>query len=189
MSHPLPAKNKISKDAVRAHFRNLLLQQQPSLDPQIQKQLGVHLQDFMSKQKGCWGAFQPLAQEPQWTQIQSVVPHLSWAFPRVNGNELEFFQNSKKFNPGTFEISEPVDGVQVPISQLDGCLLPGLAFSKSGIRLGRGRGFYDRALANYTGLRVGLCFSIQFLEEDLPCEPHDLNVQHIVTEKGVFDVH
>ncbi|MCR9204243.1 MAG: 5-formyltetrahydrofolate cyclo-ligase [Halobacteriovoraceae bacterium] len=62
-------------------------------------------------------------------------------------------------------------------------LIPGLAFDKSGGRLGRGKGFYDRFLAEFKGLKVGICFEEQLINT-VPREDHDVNVDFVVSERG-----
>jgi 5-formyltetrahydrofolate cyclo-ligase len=69
----------------------------------------------------------------------------------------------------------------------DVVVVPGLAFTPGGARLGQGGGWYDRFLANVDRSRcvvVGVCFAEQ-LVESLPTEPHDVAVDHVVTEEGV----
>lgn len=61
------------------------------------------------------------------------------------------------------------------------CLVPGLLFDHQGHRLGYGGGYFDRFLADYEGLSVGLV-SAQFLHPRLPWEEHDIAVGVVVTE-------
>ena len=68
----------------------------------------------------------------------------------------------------------------------DVVIVPGLAFTRSGRRLGQGGGWYDRFLV---GVRddcttIGVCFREQLVDE-LPTEPHDIAVDHVVTDVGV----
>ncbi|EPF30220.1 5-formyltetrahydrofolate cyclo-ligase [Treponema maltophilum ATCC 51939] len=73
--------------------------------------------------------------------------------------------------------------------------VPGIAFSETGIRLGRGAGYYDRycerltAAALQTPLIVyaGLCRDFQILEK-VPYEKHDLRVQFLISEGGIWPV-
>ena len=65
-------------------------------------------------------------------------------------------------------------------------LVPGLAFSKDGYRVGYGGGFYDRLLFKKTHLAsIGLCFEAQ-LAADIPTNEFDMKVDYIITEKGVI---
>jgi 5-formyltetrahydrofolate cyclo-ligase len=65
-------------------------------------------------------------------------------------------------------------------------LVPGVAFSRRGQRLGRGRGFYDRYLESFKGLKIGICFEEQ-LVDSLPVEPHDISVDAVVTDGEIVD--
>ena len=61
-------------------------------------------------------------------------------------------------------------------------LVPGIAFDPRGVRLGRGGGWYDRALARHPhGVRVGLAYALQIVPH-VPEAPWDVRVHAIVTE-------
>jgi len=64
-------------------------------------------------------------------------------------------------------------------------LVPGLAFSQNGVRLGRGAGYYDRLLETANGLKVGVCLECQIMEK-IPEQPHDVKMQHIITEARII---
>jgi len=64
-------------------------------------------------------------------------------------------------------------------------LTPAVACDRSGVRLGRGGGFYDRMLARSGKAAVAVVYACQ-LAESLPREPHDCKVGFAVTEKGVL---
>jgi 5-formyltetrahydrofolate cyclo-ligase len=69
-----------------------------------------------------------------------------------------------------------------PKDQIDLIIVPGVAFSKAGARLGRGRGFYDRFLKSLPRRikRIGLAYDLQIIE-DLPTTPHDIPVDVVIT--------
>ncbi len=67
------------------------------------------------------------------------------------------------------------------------CLVPGLVFDASGRRVGYGGGCYDRFLKFYPGHKIGLCRSTQVSGGDLPHDDHDVSVDFLVTEKGVWE--
>jgi 5-formyltetrahydrofolate cyclo-ligase len=78
---------------------------------------------------------------------------------------------------------EPLAGEpEVRLAEVDAFVLPGLAFSQDGLRLGRGGGYYDVTLQQAPqAARVGLAFDLQVLEA-LPHEPHDAALDAVVTE-------
>ena len=83
-------------------------------------------------------------------------------------------------------IREPISGVPIPISIIDLVIVPGLAFDPKGNRLGRGRGFYDRFLANpeFAGVSCAFAFEEQVIPE-VPADPLDRPVRMLVTNHKV----
>jgi 5-formyltetrahydrofolate cyclo-ligase len=84
---------------------------------------------------------------------------------------------------GRLGTGEPPPGArQVPLSEISCLVIPGVGFSRDGLRLGRGGGFYDVTLEQAPGAyRVGVGFDLQ-LRPELPREPHDVPLDAIVTE-------
>ncbi len=85
---------------------------------------------------------------------------------------------------GAFGVVEPmVDAPTVPLNRLDFVLVPGLAFDHSGTRLGRGKGFYDRLLAEVntgTCVKCGVALDLQMVDR-LPRDVHDIAMNFILT--------
>ena len=67
-------------------------------------------------------------------------------------------------------------------------LVPGVAFDRSGVRLGRGRGYYDRLLAGTQGVKIGVGFSWRLSDLPLPCGERDVHMDLVVTEREVVRV-
>ncbi len=62
----------------------------------------------------------------------------------------------------------------------DCILVPGLAFDRQGVRLGRGQGYYDKLLAKYKNAHtIGICFIEQISSKELPQESHDIPVKKL----------
>jgi len=76
---------------------------------------------------------------------------------------------------------------QSAVSLLTGDLVivPGVAFTRGGARLGRGGGHYDRLLSTSPATSIGVAFDIQLVDE-LPTEPHDRGVDLVVTPGGFW---
>jgi 5-formyltetrahydrofolate cyclo-ligase len=82
---------------------------------------------------------------------------------------------------GKFGVSEPSPECEkISLDKLNLILVPGMAFDLSGNRLGRGKGFYDRILAEASGVKCGVGYDFQ-LREEIPTEPHDAKVDFIFT--------
>jgi 5-formyltetrahydrofolate cyclo-ligase len=82
---------------------------------------------------------------------------------------------------GKFGVREPAATCEeISLNKFDLVLVPGMAFDLHGGRLGRGRGFYDRLLAEASGVKCGVAYNFQ-LQEKIPTEPHDARVEFILT--------
>lgn len=89
--------------------------------------------------------------------------------------------------PSTFGILEPEKAggeIEMP-GRESAAIVPGVAFTRDGERIGYGAGYYDRFLNQYKGLKIGLAYEVQ-LYPHLPREAHDVPVDCVVTEKGVY---
>lgn len=133
--------------------------------------------------------FAPLPAEPD-LDILWAAGHLAdkrCAYPRVEGERLTVFEVTAltRLVAGPWSLREPPRQSGTPLSPagFDVVLVPGLAFTKDGKRLGRGGGYYDRLLAE-TGSKprkIGCAFEFQILD-DLPTEGHDAPVDDVVTD-------
>jgi 5-formyltetrahydrofolate cyclo-ligase len=92
----------------------------------------------------------------------------------------------KELVMGKFKIPEPTAETPcIPLKELDLVLVPGVAFDRAGRRLGRGRGFYDRLLAEVRGIKCGVAYDWQVVGE-LPEEPHDIKMDFVLTPSQLF---
>lgn len=103
------------------------------------------------------------------------------------GSELAWAVDTGRLAPGRFGLLEPVGPRLGPtaIGTAEVIVVPALAVAWDGVRLGRGGGYYDRALryARPDAVVVALVFDDEFVEE-LPSEPHDHRVDAVVTPSG-----
>lgn len=74
---------------------------------------------------------------------------------------------------------------EIAAEEIDLLIVPGLAFSRLGYRLGFGGGYYDRFLMDYHGKTLSLAFQGQIVET-VPVERHDLPVAKIITEEEII---
>lgn len=88
---------------------------------------------------------------------------------------------------GAYGIREPINIRKVHIEDMEAIIVPGLGFDRKGTRLGFGKGCYDRFLANYKGLKIGVCYEFQLFDE-IPSDEYDVPMDIIVTESGCYAV-
>lgn len=88
--------------------------------------------------------------------------------------------------PATFGILEPRADCQRVMEPPAGAvvLVPGIAFARDGYRVGYGGGYFDRFLADFAGLKIGLAYDFQIVDS-LPHAAHDVPVDIIVTESHI----
>lgn len=101
--------------------------------------------------------------------------------PRVEDGHLVVGDGAAPRANSKFGISEPT-GPAVPVAEVGFVIVPGLAFTAAGDRLGYGAGFYDKFLPTLpAGVPyVGVCFAEQ-LVDTMPRDAHDVRVQRVVS--------
>ena len=135
---------------------------------------------------GVVAIFAPQEREPDVELLWECASGRKFGYPRIDGEELELFSvlSPSELRPAQWGIREPVGLPENLIAprEVDIVLVPGVAFTRGGLRCGRGGGFYDRLLAALPEgvLKIGVCFSEQ-LVDDLPTEPHDRAVDLVIS--------
>lgn len=112
--------------------------------------------------------------------LHEVVKTKRVFLPVVRGEDMfvaEFEEES--LHAGAFGIKEPLGTFYN--GDVDVAVVPGVAFSPDGHRLGRGCGYYDRYLSQHSCYKIGLCFSFQCLAT-IPHEEHDVMMHDVITD-------
>ena len=148
---------------------------------------------------------QKLYDQPAWLNAQVIALTLSQSFeldtaplilrarhkgqtvvvPRtLPHRQMEFVELTEEthFGESSFGVLEPLDGRVFDKADIDLMVVPGVAFTPAGKRLGFGGGYYDRYLADYTGATVAVVLTTQVAQADeWPGETHDITVQQVVS--------
>jgi 5-formyltetrahydrofolate cyclo-ligase len=136
-------------------------------------------------------AYAPEELEPGYGRLPAAYTQLGTRvlLPVVptEGHELGWAVDTGRLAPGRFGLLEPVGPRLGPtaIGTADVIIVPALAVARGGVRLGRGGGYYDRALRHVRpGAALVAAVYDDELVETLPAEPHDRLVTAVVTPSG-----
>jgi 5-formyltetrahydrofolate cyclo-ligase len=110
--------------------------------------------------------------------------------PRVAGERLAHHEvrSLSDLAPARFGLLEPDPASpEVDPGEIDLVVVPGLAFDRSGNRLGFGKGYYDRFLSGIRAVKAAVLYGRQIVEQ-VPVSERDVPVDLLVTEDGVEHV-
>jgi 5-formyltetrahydrofolate cyclo-ligase len=188
------------KSAARALVRqNLQAWLIATREDRIRQHLGLQEQLLSTqefKSRDTWAAFVARPGEPDLApflfELKRRYPELSVAFPKVSGEGLEFYvpRTEQDFSRSAWGISEPVPACSKHVrpEDISGFLVPGVAFDRSGRRLGSGKGFYDRILSRSRGKKLGVAYSVQLLSQPLPHNELDVPMDLLVSENEIHRI-
>ncbi len=106
----------------------------------------------------------------------------------TNSLKLYHLENINELHEGykgILEIPHCTKDIAKP-ENIELCIVPGLAFDTRGHRIGYGKGFYDGLLEKITAPKAALAYEFQIVES-VPDQPHDIPINHIITEKRIID--
>lgn len=167
-----------------------------ALRKEIKTKLNAHSEDELIKQSDL--ALHHLELDPDFITAKTIMMYWSlpdevnthdfiekWSksktilLPKIKYNKLLAVKFSSKAEMviGDYEIAHPTTSIFE--DEIDLVIIPGRAFDKNGHRLGRGKGFYDRYLSNYYGIKIGLCYPFQ-LTDYIPYESFDIPMDKVV---------
>lgn len=135
------------------------------------------------------GVFAPILKEPLWfLSLEEEFKKIT-AYPAY-ANEMMIYrlaQMSELVVSQDFGVNILGPLKSAPEVSPEIIIVPGLGFTKTGKRLGRGKGFYDRYLENHSAIKIGIAFEAQ-LESDLPVDAHDVLMNFVVTDQQIYKI-
>ncbi len=188
--------------AQKAELRSKLLAEREAISPEKRAAMSDAICGRAVSLSGFRLAQTILLYAPKQIEVDVIpIARAAWnagkkvAFPRCHRPEGGFaymtyhiVDSLDELSPGSFGLLEPSEDAALydPQSDTRGSLAfaPGIAFDRSGYRLGYGGGYYDRFFNAYSGSVVGVIFS-DFLVPQLPHGRYDIRAGLIITEKGV----
>jgi 5-formyltetrahydrofolate cyclo-ligase len=173
----------------------------------LKKQLRTQLKreknqlSYAQKQRESKQVFEAIEGLPEFQKVQHVLCYWSlpdelettdfinkWFrkkhiyLPRVSGDKVEIvrYEGPETMLPGAFGILEPQGSSMSDPALIDLVIVPGMAFSVSGARMGRGGAYYDRLLPELkSAYRIGVCYQCQLINE-IPVEIHDVSMDKVI---------
>ncbi len=186
-----------AKDEVRARMRARLADLLPAERRERSTRLLARLRTLPAwREARSVLLFAPLSAEPDldglWAadaasqEDDSALTKKRCYYPRMAGRRLQVCEvrSLKELVSARWGLREPAAGAPTAaLTEIDLALVPGLAFTASGSRLGRGGGFYDRLLTEigFRARTIGVGFDFQLLPT-LPLEAHDAAVSMVLTD-------
>jgi 5-formyltetrahydrofolate cyclo-ligase len=176
-----------AKKLLRRQMRNLPLGDEVEMSARLVQ----HIRKLLIRHPEfrCISLFAALPREPDLRVLVALMPDRHFVFPSIREGVMEFhhIRDLSELELGTWGIMEPKANAEIiDPTKIDLLLCPGLAFTQSGHRLGKGKGYYDRYLARYKKERppcYGVTFSA-FVCEAIPCEAHDFRMDRVIDETG-----
>lgn len=178
----------IKKQSLRQNFKSMLSRIPGDERRLYEFDLKKNLEAFLFEhcpQPAIWASYMPMATEANPHVENSQI---TWVYPKTFGEDMKFYAPAQgvAFESGALGVTEPdpQTSTQVEKNQIQGMLIPGLAFGLKGQRLGRGKAYYDKYLTGFQGLKVGLAFQVQVTEE-IPMTAHDVTMDYIITNEQI----
>ena len=135
--------------------------------------------------------FYPTLREPniipliKMALIENKKVYLPRCLNEIGKMELVNIISLKELKIGKYNIFEPTGNKTISPNEINLALIPCLAGTKDGFRLGHGGGYYDRFLANYNSISILICFN-KLLFSNLPTEFYDKKTNFVLTDKKTF---
>ena len=113
-----------------------------------------------------------------------LIGYKQWITSYLVSSDIELCLYKEPFIKNALNILEPENPIK--IKEVDVFLVPGVAFTASGKRLGRGGGYYDKLLSKYPDtLKIGITFNERIMQ-DLPTESHDISMDYVFTNDKYY---
>lgn len=145
--------------------------------------------DELLKKSRTIAIYAAIQNEISLSELHQLLPDKQFLYPRCQpGHRLSFYHvtNKNQLVASSMKIPEPQPDLHhdFKTSEIDMILCPGLAFGIDGTRLGRGQGYYDRALDGFSGIKLGIALDQQ-ITTSVPHATHDAMMDYLVSESGI----
>ena len=183
----------------KTDLRKIFTEKRRSLSNEERKVLSAQIcrnvaETPVFKQSLCVAFYAADASEADlWELFDKFNGEKKFFLPRYRAEEkiyemVQIHNRTADLVSGKYGLEEPNPDLPSATENEYKCMLylvPGVAFDSQCRRLGRGKGFYDRLLAD-AEFSLGIFYECQRFAGDIPAEPHDISLDMIVTEKQLY---
>ena len=183
----------MSQVVEKARLRKQLLDARDGLSLDFIKITSKEIQDNLRKIESyryakTIGAYYSIGSEVRTQDILQEILNAGkeLALPKVVKNDLVFkkITSFSELEPGNFSVMEPKDKCE-SVKDLDVIIVPAIALTRDGFRLGYGFGYYDKFLHGKKLNTIALSYAKQIIKS-FPRDDHDIKMNCIVTEDGII---
>lgn len=126
------------------------------------------------------GIYYPLKGEINLLSLIDIYPDKEFCFPKTM-EEIAFYHenNISNFHKAKFNVLEPNSNILVERDSIDVFLIPCVGITYNNKRIGYGKGYYDRYLDGYKGMKIGICYK-ELSNLDFECDEWDLVLDKVI---------
>ncbi|AFB21039.1 5-formyltetrahydrofolate cyclo-ligase [Rickettsia canadensis] len=172
----------MNKQELRIYFKDLLIKTQEKITSGLVRHSLISKISHLLKKLEIQtvGLYYPLKYEINLLEITNLHPEIKFFLPKIIKNEIQYcpYHYKDSLALGNFKTFEPINN-DLFIPEL--VIIPGLAFSSDGYRLGYGKGHFDQYLNNNPNiLTAGVCLKEQLIN-NFPVESHDIKLKFVIS--------
>ena len=126
------------------------------------------------------GIYYPLPYEINPLSLIDKYKDKEFCFPKTIGDDIRFYLDENKgFLKGAFSVYEPISDILVDRDNIDAFIIPCVAITKDNKRIGYGKGYYDRYLEGYKGIKIALNYK-ELVNVDVDSDIFDVVIDYVI---------
>lgn len=173
---------------VKDQLRRQLIGERKSMDPELRRKADEDIFQQLRPVIDEADSVFTYASAPIEVDTRKIIHYclekkIPVALPVSGESDMKFYyiRNLDELKPGRYGIDEPSVSLPAVADRKTLCIVPALCADEKGFRLGYGKGYYDRFLANFIGKAIVICYS--GFKRKVPVEPHDIKADFTIFDR------